>query len=366
MVGIFSSKDISLCMKVAIVSPMYFSDDSLIGGGERYGLELARALARQCETTLITFGRKAKQYHDGPLLVKVFQTRYLVRGNLNNPLHLSFYRDLIDFDIIHGMQINTVVGNIAQLTRHKKQRFFVTDLAGGGVNLNTWFNLVRRADGVAAISAFSANYFRERFHVDENRLDIVYAGVDTQHFRPKECLRTNKVIYVGRLIPHKGLEILIQAMPDGVPLEIYGRAYDNAYLQRLKGLASAKIVTFCHDADDEVICNAYASARLSVVPSLSLSRRPELFGLVAAEAMACETPVIVADTGSLSEVVVDGETGFVVPAGDVDALSLKIIALLDDRQLAEDMGRCGRKRVLEHFTWDRVATRHIDLYRRSL
>ena len=78
--------------------------------------------------------------------------------------------------------------------------------------------------------------------------------------------------------------------------------------------------------------------------------------------MACETPVVACAVGGIKEVVVDGKTGFLVPPEDPDKLAAAISKVLDDPQLAARMGKAGRSRVLDQFTWDRIAEKTISMY----
>ena len=89
----------------------------------------------------------------------------------------------------------------------------------------------------------------------------------------------------------------------------------------------------------------------------------ELLGLSVLEAMASGTPVVASRTGGIPEVVVDGETGFLVPPGDVEALHDRLATLLADRRLARRMGDAGRSAVLERFTWTACAERCLAAYR---
>lgn len=103
-------------------------------------------------------------------------------------------------------------------------------------------------------------------------------------------------------------------------------------------------------------------AAIAVVPSVW----DEPFGIVAVEAMAMGKPVIVSDVGGLAGIVVDGETGFVVPPGDADALAARIAALLDDPALRARMGAAGRKRAAENYTWSAIVARHYPAILASL
>jgi glycosyltransferase involved in cell wall biosynthesis len=97
---------------------------------------------------------------------------------------------------------------------------------------------------------------------------------------------------------------------------------------------------------------------VSVIPSLE-----EGFGIPAAEAMGCETPVVASDAGGLPEVVENGVTGLVVPRGDSKALAQAIGALLSDPARRRQMGQAGRERALRLFDWDRSAEQFEEIYR---
>jgi glycosyltransferase involved in cell wall biosynthesis len=110
------------------------------------------------------------------------------------------------------------------------------------------------------------------------------------------------------------------------------------------------------------IAKHYAQATLAVVPSLY-----EGFGFPAGEAMACEVPVVSTLGGALPEVVGDdGRAGLLVPTRDANALAQAIASLLDDPERRAAMGRSGRERVLQHFTWRRAAERTVAVYREAI
>ncbi len=102
-------------------------------------------------------------------------------------------------------------------------------------------------------------------------------------------------------------------------------------------------------------------AAVFVVPSVY-----EPMGIVNLEAMACETPVVASRVGGIPEVVEDGVTGLLVPPADPPALAAAVNELLRDPERGREMGKAGRRRVLEHFTWRAVAERTLELYRRLI
>jgi glycosyltransferase involved in cell wall biosynthesis len=175
-------------------------------------------------------------------------------------------------------------------------------------------------------------------------------------------------VFVGRLLPHKGIDYLIEAMPANVLLRVLGRPYDPAYLNKLRELATDKYVEFVTDADDSQIVEDLQTATVAALPSVYTTRDgaitfvPELLGLAAVEAMACATPVVATEVGSLPEVVQDGATGWLVPPNDVGALRTAIQAALNDPVTASAFGAAARRRVEESFTWEAVARRCLRGY----
>jgi glycosyltransferase involved in cell wall biosynthesis len=155
--------------------------------------------------------------------------------------------------------------------------------------------------------------------------------------------------------------------PD-VPLRIVGKPMDREYLQTLHHRAQGKHVTFVHDADDAALIAEYQQAACVVLPSVyttpdgRTTQVPELLGQTLLEAMACARPVICTEVASMPEVVVHGETGFVVPPGTPSALAAAITAIRSDASAAEAMGRAGRRWVLERFQWNQVVDRCLEAY----
>jgi glycosyltransferase involved in cell wall biosynthesis len=180
--------------------------------------------------------------------------------------------------------------------------------------------------------------------------------------------RRGGVLFVGRILPHKGVDHLIRGLPVGMELVVIGSAPHEPYLRDLHALASGKPVRFQHDADDHTLVRAYREALCVVLPSVyrtmygRTTTVPELLGQTLLEAMACGTPVIGTDVASIPEVIEDGVTGYLVPPNDPAALGQALIKLRDNPALAAEMGAAGRARVEQRFTWDAVVERCLEIY----
>jgi glycosyltransferase involved in cell wall biosynthesis len=182
---------------------------------------------------------------------------------------------------------------------------------------------------------------------------------------PAEALT---VFACRQLFPRKGIRFLIQAAATlrgrypGIRLVIAGDGFERPELERLAGeLGIADVTTFLGWVPNEDLPKYFRSAAVSVIPSLE-----EGFGIPAAEAMGCETPVIASDAGGLPEVVEHEVTGLIVPRGDANALAAALDRLLGDPALRRRMGKAGRERALRLFDWDRTAAELEQVYEKLL
>lgn len=341
-----------------------------IGGGERYPLELARAMAQRASTTLLCFGASRFKDRSGKLEIEVIPN-WLNYGLFRfDPLNLLLPRCLAKADIIHCHQSRTMMSTFALLYgRATGKAVFTTHLGGGGLGM---YQLVRDFyDGRLHISAYSRSLFGRG---DSAKDKVILGGIDDDKYKPDPAAEPNgEVLYVGRLLPHKGINYLIDAVDKATPLRIIGRPggpWRNAgrFYPDLLELANRKQVVFQTSASDAEIIQAYQRSLCIVLPSVYTdlygrrSQVPELLGLTALEGMACGLPAIVTDVASLPEVVEDGVTGFVVRPNNPEALAEKIQWLRAHPAEAREMGAAARKRVEQLFTWERVVDRCLQAY----
>jgi glycosyltransferase involved in cell wall biosynthesis len=198
---------------------------------------------------------------------------------------------------------------------------------------------------------------------------VILGGVDVNKFSPGDGrAQADAVLFVGRLLPHKGVHDLIDAVPADLPLRVIGRAMDAEYLNTLRARAAGKCVTFLHDTTDAQLVEEYRKALCVVLPSIYTTPDgrttpvPELLGQTLLEAMACARPAICTDVASMPEVVVDGQTGYVVPPNNPAALARAVDLVRQDPPLAARLGLAGRERVPTTFRWDQVVDRCLEAY----
>lgn len=206
-------------------------------------------------------------------------------------------------------------------------------------------------------------------------LDVIYNGIDTSEFRPIERYKDAPltILSVARLIPRKGLDYLIKALPaiikehPGVRLVIAG---EGKMEPELKGLASelgiADNIVFRGYVRHDDLPALYRDADIFVLPSLWEGMSNTLL-----EAIASGLPVVVTETGGTAELVkeigigrgIDRGNGIVIPKEDSRAISEAVLRLLDSKELRTGMGARSREIALE-FSWEKVAEQYLEIYRK--
>ncbi len=356
-------------MKILHVSATFFDPKSMVGGGERYPMSLARAQAELSdhEVTFLSFAAEPREYRDGPLQVRLVRPDLYVDDNVFSPLGWRLVSAIVDHDVIHAHQRRSLLTEASIIIAKAVRRpVFVSD-HGGGARTVASDRLVRFVDTFLCVSRFSASILPDGV----TRAEVIGGGADTRLFhRPPGATREGYFLFVGRLLPHKGVNYLIEAVT--THLKIVGRIYDERFHRDLRTLAAGRPVEFITDATDEQLRGLYCGALATIFPSVCDDMygnhwpHPELFGLVPAESMACGTPVICSSIGSLPELVEDGLNGFLVPPNDPQALRARMQLFADNPKLADEMGRNALEVAHSRFTWTAVAERCLAAYGRAL
>ncbi len=223
--------------------------------------------------------------------------------------------------------------------------------------------VIRRLDGLITVSRAAKDANVTSYRIAENRMKVIYNGVDTNIFRPLnlERLDNTLLLVTNTEDRKKGVLYLFQAMqklPSEVKLKVVDEVKQRNYAYVLREeMGLQERVTFTGRLSTEDLVKQYNTASIVIVPSVY-----EGFGLPAAEASACASPVIATSGGALPEVVENGETGLIVPPMDPEALANAISTLLADRDLREKMGENGRDRVRHLFTWQKAALEHTEYF----
>lgn len=237
--------------------------------------------------------------------------------------------------------------------------------------------LLRWTDAVIAVSNAVKVYYQDKLRKKNGIFEVVYNGADFERFAsPAGRGRKRKLLgippcsmvlgVIGRLVHQKALDVILPAFSevarshDGATCIIIGEGPLRKEMEGLAGrLGVAGKVFFIGPQPD-------IEDWLADVDVMVSASRYEGLSLALAEAMAAAKPVIATDVGGNAELIIDGETGFIVPPEDVGALSSAIIRLLDSPGMMVSMGERGRRRVRENFTEEAMAMKVQALYDRLL
>ena len=199
------------------------------------------------------------------------------------------------------------------------------------------------------------------------RTDVVRGGVDAVRFGYTNQPRARQVVQVGRIMPHKGINHLIDAADNDFEVIVAGRIVDERYFDLLRSMSEGKRVRFLLDPTDDEIRELYRRSAMTVSASVYTDvygihyPQSELLGLTLLESMAVGTPVVCTAVGGMPEYVEHGKTGFIVPPGDSGQMGQRIRELLDGPALARRMGIAGREAV-QALTWEHVAAEVMTQY----
>jgi len=310
----------------------------------------------------------------------------------------------VDADVVHCHTWYSHFGGIlAKLNYHIPMVLTVHSLEplrpwkreqlGYGYDCSTWLEktATEMADAIVAVSEGTRTDIQRLFNVDPARIRIIYNGIDPEEYYPRKAndqLAKNGIdpdkpfiLFVGRIARQKGIIHLVNAIkyldpgfqvvlcagaPDTPEIaEEMSRAVGEAISKREGVIWIDKMVT------KDIVYQLYTHAAVFVCPSIY-----EPFGIINLEAMACETAVVAAAVGGIKEVVVDGETGFLVPLeqmqttpfepADPDKFSRdmaeKINRLMADETLRKKFGEAGRRRAVEKFSWATIAAETKKMY----
>ncbi len=321
-------------------------------------------------------------------------------------IDLEMAADCADADIVHSHTwYANLAGHVAGLlhdvphvmTTHSLEplRPWKVEQLGGGYALSSWCerSAVLGADAIVAVSAgMRDDVLRSYPEVDPDRVSVIYNGIDTEQYAPDEGTDVLErysidparpsVVFVGRITRQKGLPYLLRAArtfaPDAQLVLCAGAPDTPEIAAEVEGL-----VATLRSERDGVVWISEMLPKPDVVQILShatVFACPSVYepmGIVNLEAMACQAAVVATATGGIPEVVHDGVTGMLVPidqAADgtgtptdpdrfVAEFAERVNALLADPGLAEQMGRAGRQRANEQFSWAEIARRTVGLYR---
>jgi glycosyltransferase involved in cell wall biosynthesis len=229
-----------------------------------------------------------------------------------------------------------------------------------GVRANR--NKLRHVDIFIAVSDFVKDAYEKYLRLNCIRIITIpnFYDIESHNEQHKaEYLPDGFILFVGWLMPHKGVDVLIEAyrkLNTKTKLLLIGIEHPDYHYESMENIRVIK------NAPHYLVMEAMAKCRFAVFPSICA----ESASTVAREAMSQRQAVIASDIGGLKEAVVDGETGILVPPGDAEKLADALSYLLQSPETASRMGESGYKRLMENYTADDVIPRIIEVYQSLL
>jgi starch synthase len=399
-------------VRVALLAREYPPD--VYGGAGVHVEYLARALAERADVTVHAWAADRRAGADGPPVVdhaawaaldgdapplaalramSIDLTMAAATGDADVVHSHTWYANLGGHlaGLVHGIPHVATVHSLEPLRPWKAEQL------GGGYAVSSWCERVslEAADAVIAVSEGMRRDVLACYPaIDPGRVEVVYNGIDTAEYRPDpetdvlERLGVDparpSVVFVGRITRQKGVPYLLEAARSFAPeaqLVLCAGAPDTSALgeevqRRVEELRRSRDGVLWVDRmlPKREVIQLLSHATVFACPSIY-----EPLGIVNLEAMACETAVVASAVGGIVEVVVDGETGFLVPFEAADdgsfeprdggeafaaGIAARVNELVADPARAAEMGRAGRERAVESFAWGAIAERTVELYRR--
>lgn len=390
---------------------------TIYGGAGVHVDYLSRELAKLMQVEVRCYGRELREARlDTPSLKATGYGLDAPAYTAPKPLHsvfgavqrcLDWNTEAIDADIVHLHTWYTHFGGILAklnygipmvLTVHSLEplRPWKREQLSGGYDFSCWVEktAIEMADAVIAVSRETKADVLRLFNVPEERVHIIYNGIDLDEYKKVTTtaalekygidLTRPFVLFVGRITRQKGIVHLVNAikyMDAGVQVALCAGAPDTpeiavemkAAVDAARAAHSGKVVWIEEMVNKATVYELYSHAAVFCCPSIY-----EPFGIINLEAMACETAVVASAVGGIKEVVVHGETGFLVPLEQMSEspyeplnpdrfardLAARINELMADPAKREAFGRAGRKRAVEQFSWSAIAKQVWELYGR--
>lgn len=395
--------------KVALFTNEY--PPNVYGGAGVHVEYLSRALARRVPVEVRSFGDQ--RVDDPNLTVRGYplweETRRGTDPRFGGAVDafarsLLMAKDTLDADIVHCHTWYTDMGGLLAgklwgipyvLTIHSLEplRPWKVEQLGNGYHLSSWMErtAMEQADAVIAVSKETRDDVLRLFDVAPEKVHVIYNGIDLAEYQQASATDALEkygvdparpyVLFVGRITRQKGIIHLVNAIPHIDPelqVVLLAGAPDTPEIgqemqERVAAVSAGRpgVIWVREMVSRPAAIQFYSHAAVFCCPSVY-----EPFGIINLEAMACETAVVASAVGGIKEVVVPEETGILVPlelrAGTFDPvdpagfsadLAAGINRVAGDAALRERFGRAGRRRVEEHFSWDAIAEKTLELYR---
>ena len=396
-------------MKIALFTNEF--PPNIYGGAGVHIDFLSQELAKLGDVEVRCFGNQEEQLQS--MNVLGIQSSLTKMEDENNP-HIKMFHNLsknvemakhtMQADVIHCHTWYTHLAGILSrellqvpliLTTHSLEthRPWKVEQLGNGYFLSRWIenHAYNTADGVIAVSQQMKTDVVEAYGINPEKVTVIHNGIDPEFYKPTfdnqllEELGINPaipfVLFVGRITRQKGISQLISAAQyfnDNCQIVLCAGAPDTPEIAKeieelITNLKSQRdgVILISEMLPRDKVKVLYSHARVFACPSLY-----EPFGIINLEALSCETPVVGSAVGGIPEIIQEGKTGYLIALESVSRtdfnpknpeafqknFAAKINQLLDDENLAKQMGKAGRQSVLEKFSWESIAKTTFNYY----
>lgn len=376
-------------MQILQVIPFFTPE---MGGSAQVAYQISRRLSeRGHDVTVVTsdFSTERSRFHPIPFRVVYLPCRFARWGFYATPGLVSWVREnLARFDVVHMHTVrtfqNAVVHHFARrdkvpyvLSAHGTLPVIIErKLAKRIYDLLVGRRLLASVSRLVAVSPLEAEQYRLADGIQERQIRVIYNGLDLHEFSylpPRELLRQKLsipreapvVLFLGRLHRRKGIDHLVKAfaglreeVKDAILVIAGPDEGELAHLQSLVGhLQLGAWVRFAGPLYGQEKLAAYVDADALASPAIH-----EIFGLVPFEALMCGTPVIVTNDCGSGQLIQQAGAGYIVPFGDVEALTATLLRALTDRQETHRQVTAGQSFVRRRMDWRILCTHFEDLY----
>ena len=400
-------------MKIALFTNEF--PPNIYGGAGVHIDFLSQELAKLGQIEVRCFGCQEKA--DATMNVLGIQSSLTKPEDDKNP-HIKMFHNLsrnvemsqhtLDADVIHchtwythlaGIFSRELLQSPLILTTHSLEthRPWKVEQLGNGYFLSRWIenHAYNTADGIIAVSEQMKTDVIEAYGVSPEKVTVIHNGIDPDFYAPtfdNDLLKEYGinpdvpfVLFVGRITRQKGISQLISAAKyfnTDCQIVLCAGAPDTPEIaketeQLIADLKATRdgVILISEMLPREKIKVLYSHARVFACPSLY-----EPFGIINLEAMSCETPVVGSAVGGIPEIIVEGETGYLIALESISRtdfnpinpeafqknFAAKVNQLLDDENLANHMGKAGRRSVLEKFSWESIAKTTFNYYKQVI
>lgn len=330
--------------------------------------------------------KKVPFSHRIKLILYLFSKPKIFQLIIENIIQLIPFLKKLDFDIIISGQSGWTLPLCFIISRIFNKKLITIAygldfLVINPLSFKTYY--FHNTDKIILITHHTKDIMRRIHHLDENKLEVIYVGIDINTLEIKETKSELRkefdvpddnfvILSVGRHVSRKNFQLVLKAVYEikksnpSLKIKYYliGEGEETINLKTLvKKLKLQNEVKFLGVCDIETRNKFYKLSDLFVMPSLTKKNDIEGFGIVFLEANYYRVPVIGTATGGIIEAIVDGESGFLIKPNDLNDLIDKIILLSKDEQIRKKLGENGYQRVIREFKWENIVNDYIRLFK---